>query len=502
MSIQFRAAAAATLLLTSFGGAAWAAPAATPEGAAAIRAGLDGWISDWLGADANARVVLSAPIAVAPQGAFYAVKIPSLTATIGTGAAEDRLELTVDAIELRLTPQTQASWGVDWRLPPAATLEGPDGTTVRITIGGQSGTGSYSTALDTFTALDIRLADITAVPVAAPTGAEGEVAIDALTLTLATEAAQDLWNARATVSLRGLLVHERDGDADTKMTLAAFDGHAAATGLDVPALLAFFRGVAHVAAPGEPGDGVPGEGALGGVADVMDTTPKLLDTLDIGWSIDGFEAADRSGGGHVDAISAGVAIEGVRDATASARITAAMSGLDTPDLGPEGGDLTPRLIDVDLTIEDVPGEVMTATLKDFFRTGTIMGPDAALEMAAMQVYAALSRGEGVVRFDRLLVDFPRVGFDLAGRVWSAQNSVLGFAADMVLTVGGYKALYDLMRDAIGGGEEGEQFLAAFELLGQPTVDGHGRPGRRYQLLVDPASGKVTFNGTDIETLFQ
>lgn len=500
MSILIRGAAVAALLLASTAGTTYAAQDATPEGAAAIRAGLEGWIAAWLGPQGSTSVAFSAPIAVAAQGPFYAVKIPSLTATIAGSDAASSTTIAIDAIELRLTPESDTVWAVDWRLPATIGLEGGDGTDVTVTFGSQSGAGTYSTALDTFTSLDIRLGDIAAAPVKPRPDAGGSLAIDELFLTLAAdEATGGLWDAQGTVGLRGLFVHEVDEYSDSKYTLATLDGHIAASALDVPALLAFIRGVVQADLPAASADA---SGALGGVADLMDTTPKLLDTFEIGWSLGAFVATDGYGGGSVARAETTVVLDGVRAETATAHITARMAGLDTPDFGPSGDDLTPRLINVDVTIDDVPSAVMTGALKDVFRNGGALGLDGVLELAAMQVYAALASGQGVVRFDELLVDFPRVGIDLSGEVWGAEQAVIGFAANMILTIGGYKALYGLLDDAIGPNGEAQQFLTAFELLGQPATDDQGRPGRRYELLVDEASGAVTFNGTNIETLFQ
>jgi hypothetical protein len=499
MSTLVRAAAVAALLLASAAGVTSAAPPATPEGAAAIRAGLEGWIAEWLGPQGSASIVFSAPIAVAAQGPFYAVKIPSLTATVGGPDKSAITTIAVDAIDLRLTPQSAEVWAVDWRLPARIGVMGGDGTKVEVTFGSQSGSGTYSTALDTFTALDVRLADIAAAPVAPRAGENGEVAIEELFLTLsADEATAGLWDAEGAVGLRGLFIHEVDATSDTKFTLGALDGRIGASGLDVAALLAFIRGVVQVDLPAAGADGA---GALGGVADLMDTTPKLLDTFEIGWSVSDFAVTDQYGDGSVGKAAATVLLDGVRADTATAHITATMADLDLPDFG-AAGDLTPRLVNVDLTIEEVPSTVLTGALKEAFRNGAALGPEGVFELAAMQVYAALTSGQGVVRFDELLVDFPRVGIDLAGRVWSAENSIVGFAADMMLTIGGYKALYDLLDEAIGEDAEATQFLTAFEVLGQPAVDEQGRQGRRYQLLIDEATGAVTFNGTNIETLLQ
>lgn len=160
----------------------------------------------------------------------------------------------------------------------------------------------------------------------------------------------------------------------------------------------------------------------------------------------------------------------------------------------------PSALDVDLRLEDVPGSVMADSLRDLVRGGLLDAPEAAFDFAGTQILGALQSGAGRIRLGRLFVDFGPWALDLSGNLYPASASPIDLAGDLALTVSGIEAMFAALGGIFGAPGAEDAALQRLIAIGHPTEDAAGRPARRYELLIDPVTGSLTVNGTDIEDL--
>ncbi|MFM2043443.1 MAG: hypothetical protein RLY86_2019 [Pseudomonadota bacterium] len=124
-------------------------PPITPEGAAAIVAGVTEGLSFYLPEANGIRYELAGPVTAVPQQDHYLLTIPALTITTPTTGSVLRL----GAANAKVVPMAEGTYRFDGTMGDRITLDGPDRPNqVSVTLGAQSLTGiwspAYRTALD------------------------------------------------------------------------------------------------------------------------------------------------------------------------------------------------------------------------------------------------------------------------------------------------------------------------------------------------------------------
>jgi hypothetical protein len=504
--IPYGAAICAIALSLAAGVPAWAeAPAPIDAaGARALQRELKTWLGAHLGSlGPDVSVVFQGALAVVPQGGLYRVTVPAWRATL-----EDGPTLSAGPTTIEVTPAEDDTFATVWTLPSELRFEDATVVATTVEIGRPSGQGLFDGRLHLFRELHLSLADIAATPNPAdPDILEAHLGVGEIFFDLtATPAATQLWDVTGAAGIRGVDYREKTPAGETTVALGDLSFNLSSAGLDVPALLTFLSGVTRLDAESGVLSPAPSPQALAALAALMAETPKLFDDLGFGWQLSGLETSDvasdpATAPEHTALVAAGfsVAISRYREETADTGILGHLWGLTigAPD---ELSDFVPSTLDIDLKVEDVPGSVMAESLRDLVRGGLLGAPEAAFDFAGAQILGALEGGAGHIRLGRLLLDFGPWALDLSGNLSPASASPIAFGGDLSLTISGIEAMFAQLGGIFGAPEAEDAGLERLIAIGRPTEDFQGRPARRYELLIDPVTGSLTVNGTDIEDL--
>ncbi len=477
------------------------------EQAAALRSTLEGWIAARLGPSSALRLDLDGAMQVTAAGEGYVVTLPPArlvlpgAAEADTQAEPGRRSIALDGITIELVPEAGGLWSVAWTLPEtfAFTVDGSPRTIV--TIEDQRGEGVYAAGLGTFIALDVAWHGVRALP--GPDSARGgSMDAEALMVALAstphdgTDAAAPVRDAVLSATLRGFdFIDTGPADAQPaasdRTQIGGMSVTLTAEALDIAAAFALLADPALLGAAAPPMTG-----------------------FEVAWTLDGFRQSETPGGVDgsaatgtegdtglvIDEARFAVGIESREEGDGAARFRLGFSGIDNMGtLGADGG-LIPTMVDLDMTVDGVPGTLAGRAFRALFVAAGEDALDEAFDLILSAAYKAVAGGGGRLSIERLLVDFERIdaGLSVAGLLRGATVSPIGFAGVLTVTLGGMEALFDAIQGAPTS--EDDAYIAALQLVGTQETDAFGRPARRYEIVIDETSGGVTLNGVALDAL--
>ncbi len=483
----YRVALAAALVGTAAAGPARAQ--ATAEQAAAMTAGLRGWIAGLLTPLIAAEGV---PLAVTPDGERYRLEfapsgagIPGLTVTASGPAT------------LLLRPLDGTRWAIeDYRLPAefAASLElGDKPSRFAMRIAEQKIRGEIDPGLTMPTRLEGQLAGITQTiegQRGPQTTTMGKLSFNALW----TPTGGSVMSGGSTSVMEGYSTRQTmpGGDTPISYTVAKVTTNVKAEGVDLARIQTLVRTASKLASDirAEIAGGAPS--ASGPTPEQRAALHALLESVTDAFSraegrqeLTGLHFAMGDMAGDLARAELG-SIIGAPGGNAELRLRIAAEGLESPMIPPGGiRELVPRRVVISPRVSGVPKQTLVEFLAHAI--DLIGDPDADLADEAMQL---LADNPVTIGIDELLVELGAAKLGGTGQLQVASATDVTGAAELRMT--GLDPLIRLL------GQLPETRAAvpfAVMLKGIGKAEGSETVWR-----IAYSEGKATVNGTDLSTL--
>lgn len=456
---------------------------ATPEGAAAIREGLQSWIDQQLAdAGASSDVRFDGELTVTPEGDAYQALIPPIEATLEGSV------LRFDAVPVEIVPRPDGWYDASWRLPEAVVLNAgvEEG---RLTIGEQRAAGVFAPEVGSFMSLDVEALDVAVLPKDA---ALGGVTLDRLVFDYSyEETSPGTYDQPGRVVMEGLTFdqpsagqHFRAGRMEFGMT---------STGLVLAEWAAFmdrFDAITTAATSGAAGDAemadmmadllAETDAFLSGVEVSYELSDIVLETPDVNLTLPSF-----SMGGYAEGLTAPLAEIGF-----ALDLPGFTADMPVPDPYQH---LIPTIARIDMALIDVPTDPLNRVVVEWLRGTSASGGDPWLMLDAVEDLLASESGR--LELTEIAVANAISEASLHGELHPAPDSVIGVTGFGAMTITNLDELMNEVR-ASGAGPEAEAALTFLRGLGRPTSTPEGEIVQTYDWEVTP-DGQVLVNGSDL-----
>jgi hypothetical protein len=483
---------------------------ATPEGAAALRDGLNGMLKPILSAQVQGKPLFTGPVTVQPAGADYTVVFPATDLTVTSPQPDGAKSFTVHC-DGQTYQATAAATGNSYRLDSnqrvncTAEVSGKP----KVTVTSRSLQAHMVVDLDQklFTESGWQVDGIAI----RQDGKSDAFTIEQFSGTTSLVPAATPGRHNAVFKMEAGKLSAVDGTGVERFSLgdAVYDGHV--DGMDVPVIIATY-----------------GE-LIGAYAQMFETLaaadPKAAPQIPA--------ETMRSMMGIMKRMMAGYGTAGVFTGTFSdlrvkapevqvtldsLRVSEGFAGISDPkgtgnlEIEMAGLALAPKLpfaqwIPTDATIKlnasDVPwGDVGTAYMSMMEASAD---QTAAPEQAQQRMAESMAQIGGILRnagsrldIDAFHVAAPEAAVDLGGKVQGVATAAHGVTAALKLRITNLDGLIKFLQSSPDG-EQAAAGLSMAQVMGHQATGDGGKPARDYDIVVDEA-GKILVNGTDLSAL--
>ncbi|MFM2045448.1 MAG: hypothetical protein RLY86_4024, partial [Pseudomonadota bacterium] len=222
-------------------------------------------------------------------------------------------------------------------------------------------------------------------------------------------------------------------------------------------------------------------------------------------SLKGLEVVDGAESVRMESLTTGFAA-GATDGSGRLGMTLGFGGLA---LAPaqEPAALVPGSMAIDIALEQLPMAQLKPLLTEFMRLSADPSQmDAAGQVLAMQMIAALSQAGSRLALADLKVETPGSGLTGSGAVTVDQAAALGATANVTFTIRNLDAAIQALGPKPGEPTDPEaagtlMALGMVQGFGQPGTDGEGRPVLTYRIQATP-QGQLLLNGQDLAPMLQ
>jgi hypothetical protein len=476
-------AAVAALLLAG----ASAAQAGPQEDAAAISQGIEGFLS-LVSNQSQAVGVSHDKVTVSSDGSGFAVAITGMR--LGSGAAG----LNLGEIDYRVEPQSAGVYKVSdlklaHEMPVVDDGGKPAGT---LSFQTTAFSGLWSSALQSFLALDWRTKDIVA------TSREEPKAVFRVAQAALNADGKDAGGGRldetVTYTLTDVSVTDPNGDA---FKAAKLGGRMVLHAFDFPGYRAQMARL-HDLAQRYTASGAPSltDADRAEIADVAKALPTLVAGTDLDLTVD-----DASAGadGSVKHGELGIALTGMSGDAATIRFHLQQEALaiDDPDMsGPLSDALLPRSMDLNFSLDQVPLVSATQSLAQAMTSGGAMAQDPG-SLLLMTMMSAVGSAPLAMTIAPSSIDTARGHFTFDGNLADAGGMPTG---TVHLTATGLAEVLrpieaELQKDPDGKGLLDQ--LHAVQGSAEHATGADGKPVDKF-LLELGADGQMRINGKPID----
>ncbi|NBD96462.1 MAG: hypothetical protein GVY11_08315 [Gammaproteobacteria bacterium] len=474
-----------TFVAATLPATAWAQ--ATEEEAESIRQGIESWIAQNFDTP-EFRLDLAGEIEVTPDGDIYEVVFPPTDIVI-----DDGVRIVIESLDITLVPTGDEYYDATWEMPERFPILNRDGEEeAAVTLDKQFGTGIFAPAYETFLTFDLSLEDIAVRPTEED---EGELTIATVAMTMDSQEQEDgVFDSEFEMSI-GDVAFSDARESNFDMGLIALEG--SITALDMPAYTAFTREFNTLVDETDSGDGEAT--FFTGLADLVERTPKLFDSMELEYSLRDLNVVDRSDVVTIGEAGYGMAIEGLRGDASDFDISVSAAEISVEPAPPEFA-YVPQDTVVRLGLEDLPNDQLLVILLDFLRASAQTNPDNAMMMAAGMLQQAVMEGGSTLQIREVHAIADMYRLMMQGEVIPQGDAAFGAVANAFMEIGGMPDLISMLQNEPYG-QEAVQGLTVLQGLGQQGTDDEGREVRVYELELQ-ADGKVLLNGTDMGPIVQ
>ncbi len=462
---------------------------ATPQGADQIRRQMTDWINLYITpAGADSVIVLDGPVQVEPRGDRYAVLLPRINIA---GDADG--VLAIDPIAIDLVPLPNGWYDATWTLPQSTSARDPAGQEVaRLTIGSQSGSGTFAPEFQTFMDLDFRLGDVVLRPLDEP----GELRIATIAMTVdSTDAGGGAFDSEVEASIDNLSFNDGQGQ---RMDFGQISLTGSVDNIHLAENAAFAQELNRLTGQLDQRNSAnPPPQYFRDLNALIARTPTLLNGLDLTYGFEDVRVIDQNNTVDLGGGSFGFRMSGLESATSTIGLT-----LDIGAIGivpqPPFSQFIPTETTLDVALVGLPNEQFLAILQSFLETSAQAGPDRAGEVAAVRLQQAIMTSGARLVVEDAGIETAGSRLDLTGEVTPNQAAAMGVVANATLDIAGMPALINELQ-AVPDSQQIIQGLTALQAVGAQATSDDGQPVRRYEFSLDP-QGTPILNGTDMRPL--
>jgi hypothetical protein len=464
-----------------------AAPALTPEGAAALADQVDKGVRLWFPPTGEgAAFQWDGRTAAVVAGDHYNVELPALQVTNDDGS-----RLGVGKITLALKPEADGVWGVGLAVPSPIAMLAADGKPEgELTIGRQSFTGRWLSRLETLVKADGTFGDIKAVS----KKDKSLLQIGAILVrTDLAEAAPGRWSGPSALSLQNFAMNDEHGIQVARLGSVAIE--ADVVGMDLN----------HAATLNQKAEAIPAaEGALA-LRKRLALLNGLFSSAQGRVVLSDLALTAPADGSNVrlERIGIRLGVEGFDQEKSTLSVGYDHAGLKLePPPGPT--DFLPVKVELALAAASLPNNGLWATFTKALDAPA--GKDDTIGQAlAGQLLGALTQAGSKLRIDALNLDSAALAARVKGEARFNAQSPMGVVADINMSLRGLEAAAKQLQPKPGAkvDEEAQNILAMVTMaqaFGAPAKDEAGRDIRTYALQLD-AGGRMMLNGADMSALF-
>jgi hypothetical protein len=483
---------------------------ATPEGAAALRDGLNGMLQPILSAQVQGKPLFTGPVTVQPAGADYTVVFPGTDLTVTSAQKDGAKSLTVHC-DAQTYQATAAATGNSYRLDSTQRLNctAEASGKPKVTVTSRSLQAHMVVDLDQklFTESGWQVDGIAI----RQDGKSDAFTVEKFsgTTSLVPAATPGRHDAAFKMEAGDLGFVDETGVERFRLGSMVYDGHM--DGMDVQVIIAaygemigaysqMFETIASgdpKATPQIPADTMRGMMAImkrmmagygdGGVftgtfTDLRVKAPEVqvsLDSLRVG---EGFAGASApKGTGNLEIEMAGLAL--------------------APKL--PFAQWIPTDATIKLNASDIPWSEVGSAYLSMMEASADQA--TAPEQAQQRMAESMAQIGGILRsagsrldIDAFHVAAPEAAIDLGGKVQGAATAAHGVTAALKLRLTNLDGLIKFLQST-SDGEQAAAGLSMAQVMGHQATGDGGKPARDYDIVVDEA-GKILVNGTDLSAL--
>lgn len=493
-------------------GGAWAQ--STPDGAAALRDGLNDMLKPILAVKVQQQPLFTGPVTVQPAGAGYSVVFPGIDLTLkGKEATAQTVALHCDAQTYSAASTGTATWRLESSEPLSCTAT-PEGES-RITLSSRSLQAHFTVDLQQklFTEGEWRIDGLSGTQ----DGQQGKVTIDSLTVSNQLRPTSDPARQDVAFKMEASRVSAVDETGVERFSLghAAYDG--TMDGMDVHQVMASYGQVIDVyvemfeamAASGvSPAD--PKQ-AAGVQAEVMKKVMGPLKQMVAAYG-DGGKFGATMTDLRVKAPDIQVTLDRMRIVEGYAGASTPSSGTGVVEMEMGGLAIAPKppfaeWIPTDATIRlnasGIPWADAANAYVGVMQASADQAADPAkaqqaIAQSMLQLGAILRKAGTRLDISSFHIAAPEAALDLKGSVQGKEAAKHGVNADLDLRFTNLDGLIKFIQSQPDGAQAAAGLTMAQVMGHQATAD-DGRPARDYDIVVDDA-GKILVNGTDLAAL--
>lgn len=420
---------------------------------------------DW-GADYS----MDGPIEVTPAQDRYSLLIPGITVEI-----ENDIHLRIEPMSGQAFAHDDGSgrggWDMQW---PISLFNPQGGERIDLSAGSQLNQMATMPGYDMLKELRIIWDQTTLSMQDVPANA----GLDALLVNYAIfEDGNGLFNQTAALELDGIKVATTDGSL-VDVSVTGLDFAYDATGVDLDGLMRAYDAV-----------------ATEGGADEL-----WFDGLTSSVSIAGADIASPEGDFSWDDAGLLVDIAGLSGATGSFALITGVEGFGTPDLPPEFAPVAPSDVHLDIALDQVPNDVISAAAMEFAGQLPFSGPQGAFE-SAMPILMQAMASDAVVSLNQLFIAMELGYLDAEGSARPDPTAAFGAVGRLSITVAGLDEMITFASQAGPDMAMVGVFGPMVSAMGEQGTDADGVPTKTFHIEVKP-DGQMLLNGTDLGAMMQ
>lgn len=503
---------------------AHAAPSATAEGAAALKALVEESVKKQIvmqEAGGN-KVTMTGDVTVEPTGSYYAVTMPHMTMTMVDGKT-----FIIGVISMNAMPTDNPDrWKVSAAIPSPMTMKSTDGSTLMVMdIGQQRQAGIWLPKSNVFPKLDATMKDLR-IKVTPPDEnvvinmSLGEVSYRANL----TENSRQRWDGPAAFNMKDLKI---SAPADQlAVSIDSINTTAKSKGLDIEGYMKWQEELAGVMKPfvelAQAGQNTP-QGAAPSTVKLpnpevfLGTFTKIFTELYEGFDMDmtvkGLRAKgkDKKTGELQDfslgSIHFGTGIDKINTPASDVRFTIGFGDLKIPSMPEEAAAFAPQDLNFDMRLNKFPlKEIINMGVETASKNAEAaqqgMRPSAPNPMQAMNLF--LEAGTEIALKENFLKgrDY---GLYIDGTAKPNPNSPMGAIADYKVQFVGLDGMLNKIKSAAQDPATAAPWmqkalgpLTMMQMFGQQDTF-NGQPSRSYHFQATE-NGQMLMNGTDMSAM--